>query len=304
MKPTLLRPLFAFVLIFAPVSALLAQTQELRLVAWNIEHLAEQNGTGCVPRTDQEYARLRSFAETLEADVVALQEVESVGAVARVFPEEEWDIILSERAASRSYECRGSGNTSTQQRVAIAVRKGISYENVGSFEELALEMEGLRYGVVIRLLGPQDTVEVMAVHLKSGCFVDDYSTSDRRACDVLERQVPVLDKWIEDRIASGTQFVLLGDFNHRLSTPENKLWQVLTEMDDQPVALLNSMQHLEGCHPRYPKPIDHIIMGPKAANLYVSGSEAVHYYQSQAQEMTEEEMLSDHCPISVALELK
>lgn len=301
MNTSSLRILFLGFLLLVPFSSILAQAKELRLVAWNIEHLAERNGEGCVPRYDEDYENLRAFAQTLDADVVSLQEVESVAAVARIFPEDSWDIILSERASSRSYECRGSGNTSTQQKVAIAVRKGVAYENVGSYKELGLDVEGLRYGVVVRLFGEVDTVDVMAVHLKSGCFVDDYSTSDRRACEVLERQVPVLDQWIEDHVSAKDKFVILGDFNHRLANPENKLWTVLTEMNGEQIQILNSMQHLEGCHPRYPKPIDHILMGPAAAQLYVQDSEAVHYYAKKAEVMEEEEMLSDHCPISVVI---
>ncbi len=76
----------------------------------------------------------------------------------------------------------------------------MTYEDLGSFEELGLKREGLRYGVQIRILGEMDTVDVMAVHLKSGCFVDDFSSSDRSACEVLEQQVPVLDHWIETHV--------------------------------------------------------------------------------------------------------
>ena len=170
------------------------QAQEIRFASWNIEHLAEENGTGCVPRHDSDYLKLQEFAIGLNADVVALQEVENLAAVARIFPENNWNIILSMRPASRTYSCRGSGSESTQQRVAIAIRKGLTYKNLWSFEELAIKREGLRYGVQIRILGEIDTVDVMAVHLKSGCFIDDFSSSERSACEVLEKQVPFLDQ--------------------------------------------------------------------------------------------------------------
>jgi hypothetical protein len=35
----------------------------------------------------------------------------------------------------------------------------------------------------------------------------------------------------------------------------------------------------------------------------VVGSEAVHYFPKKSEEMAEDDMLSDHCPISVVLKL-
>ena len=277
--------------------------QEIRFASWNIEHLAEENGAGCVPRHDSDYVKLKIFALSLNADVIALQEVENIEAVARVFPRHNWNIILSERAASKTYSCRNSGFESTQQRVAIVIRKDLNYKSLGSFEELGLDREGLRYGVQIRIFGEKDSVDVMAIHLKSGCFVDDFSSSERSSCKVLEKQVPVLDQWIENNVLNRQKFVLLGDFNHRLANEHNKMWNILSEMNGAPLEIRNSMQNLTGCHPRYPAPIDHILMGPLVYGLKKAGSEAVHYFPHNSKEMGEDDMLSDHCPISVVLKI-
>ena len=150
----------------------------LKIATWNVEHLAERNGEGCRPRYDEDYAELREYAKNLDADIVALQEVESTAAVARVFPEEDWSIVISQRPPSEPYECYDNGNPSTQQKVAIVIRKGIEFEHEDDFRELALGIEGLRYGVVIRLTATPVPFDILAVHLKSGCFVEDYSTSD------------------------------------------------------------------------------------------------------------------------------
>jgi len=285
------------------VSNVLAQSKELRFVAWNMEHLAEQNGKGCVPRNDSDYTKLKDFTESLQADIVSLQEVENLAAVSRVFPESDWTIILSQRPTSRTYSCRGNNQESTQQRVAIAIRKGIVFQDLGSYKELAIDRSGLRYGVMIRILGTEDTMDIMAIHMKSGCFVNDYTTSDRSACEVLKKQVPILDAWIENHIKEKRKFVILGDFNHRLTTKNNKLWSVLNEMNGEPILLKNSMQYLKGCHPKYPVPIDHILMGPFAAKLQKEGSELVHYFPKSGEQMVQDDMLSDHCPISVVLKI-
>lgn len=276
-----------------------AGEDELRVVAWNIEHLAEANGEGCVPRTDEDYRKLREFANSMDADVVALQEVESVNAMARVFPAENWTFVISERPPSEPYTCRGNGNPSTQQKVGFAIRKGVGYERKDDFRELGLGLEGLRYGVVIQLTDFPEPMHVMAVHLKSGCFVDDYAASDRRACETFEQQAPLLDRWVEENFEQNQGFIVLGDFNHRISNTENRLWKLLTDMDEQPVMVMNSMSSLKGCHPRYPEPIDHILFGAGAERYYQPGSEMVHYFGDSPETMTEEQMLSDHCPISI-----
>ena len=290
--------LFVLTLVFVTLTSC---ASKIHFVTWNMEHLAENVGEGCVPRQESDYLKLRNFAHTLDADVFALQEVESVEAVARVYPKNEWNIIVSDRPSSPAYECYGNGQKSTQQRVALVIRKGVNFEDVETFEELALDREGLRYGLTAKIIHRQDTLQVMSVHLKSGCFVQDYSTSSRRACETFQKQVPLLDTWIETKIKNDQPFVLLGDFNHRIANPNNKLWQTLTEMDNKAVVIGNSMQELKGCHPKYPEPIDHILMGAGAEKLQVKGSEAVHYFSEKPESMTEEEMLSDHCPIGVVL---
>ena len=277
--------------------------QEVRVASWNIEHLAEHNEVGCVPRSTLDYEKLRKFSELLNADVIALQEVENTAAVERVFPKSEWNIVLSDRPNSRSYNCRGNDQESTQQRVAVVLRKGIKYQNKGSFEELGLKMEGLRYGVVVEIFGDRDTINLLALHLKSGCFVDDYSTSKLRACEVLETQIETLDDWIENSIRENKKFIVLGDFNSRLTVENSMFWNKLVNMDNMPIGIQNGMQNLTGCHPRYPDLIDHIILGPETSKLQIQNSQMVHFYSSTGRHMAEEDMLSDHCPVSLVLRL-
>ncbi|MGB0346099.1 MAG: HAD family acid phosphatase, partial [Balneolaceae bacterium] len=141
--------------------------------------------------------------------------------------------------------------------------------------------------------------DVMNVHMKSGCFVDDYSASDRDACKTFEEQAPILDGWMEERIADGTGFIVLGDFNHRIVEEGNRLWSDLTTMNGKPNELRSSMENIQGCHPRYPAPIDHVVVGSTALEYYKEGSEQVFYFTDE--NMTEDDMLSDHCPVGLDL---
>ncbi len=65
-----------------------------------MEHLSEDGAQGCKARTDADYAVMRGYAERLDADVVAFEEVESVKAAARVFDPAKYQLIIEERPAA------------------------------------------------------------------------------------------------------------------------------------------------------------------------------------------------------------
>ena len=48
----------------------------LRIASWNLEHLAEADGTGCRPRTEADYAALRAYAARLDADVIVRRQAD------------------------------------------------------------------------------------------------------------------------------------------------------------------------------------------------------------------------------------
>ena len=69
----------------------------LKLATWNLEHLADTDGEGCKPRGPEDYERLKAYADQLDADIVAVQEVENATALARVFDPKEWHFEISRR---------------------------------------------------------------------------------------------------------------------------------------------------------------------------------------------------------------
>ena len=268
-----------------------AEAGPLRLAAWNVEHLAEANGTGCRPRTDADYQALRAYAEALDADVIAVQEVESKAAVERVFDPSRYVVVVEDRVASgRGGACRGEdGLTIRDQRTGFAIRKGLAFERQADLVALQLGNADLRSGVdiVVRPRGGQP-VRLLSVHLKSGC-----SSGDRNeACPTLMQQVPVMEDWIDRRAAEGVRFVVLGDFNRRLAQAGDTVW---AEWDDATPS--NSDLGLAAettsarCNPRYSDFIDHIVLDRRATVDQIGFEERT--YDGEA--------LSDHCAIAVTL---
>ena len=267
--------------------------KKLVLATWNMEHLAFPGASGCKPRQPEEIVAMAEYAKGLKADIVALQEVASEQALQAIFPADSWQIIVSQRPDSKAYECRESGYTSTQQKVAFAVRKALKVHNIQQFDALALDLPGLRYGLVLNVDTPYGRTDILNVHLKSGCFVDDYANSDKEACQILARQVPVLQSWMSQHAAQNKPYVIMGDFNHRLANAENHLAKVIKAQDPN---LHLTTQSMVGCHPRYPAPIDHIMLGGMPTTV-LSISANSHFYK----DMDENGMLSDHCAVSVSL---
>ncbi len=263
----------------------------ITLATWNMEHLAERNGSGCRPRTDADYAAMRAYVDDLGADVIAFQEVESKAAAERVFDPAIYTVVIEDRVGTeRSGECRGQpGLTINAQRTGFAIRKGVPFQRQPDFTAIQVGNPDLRSGVDL-IVGPRggDPIRVLSVHLKSGC-----SSGDRNeACPVLFEQVPVLETWIDGRAAEGVRFAVLGDFNRRLAMPNDSVW---ADWDDASPAnadlALASGDQSARCNPRYRDFIDFILVDRRATEDLRSFEEKTF----------EGEGLSDHCAISARL---
>ncbi len=82
----------------APSSASLGS--ELRIAAWNLEHLNDTDGQGCLPREGADYDAIAQQVVALRADVIAFQEVDNETAARRIFPSGSWHVAMSSRPAT------------------------------------------------------------------------------------------------------------------------------------------------------------------------------------------------------------
>lgn len=263
------------------------------LASWNMEHLAEADGSGCRPRTEADYAAMRAYVESLGADVIAFQEVESKAAAERVFDPAIYTVVIEDRVGTnRRGECRGrEGLTINAQRTGFAIRKGLPFDRQPDFTAVQVGNPDLRSGVDLIIRPTRgEPIRVLSVHLKSGC-----SSGNRNdACEAFFEQVPVLEGWIDDRATEGIRFAVMGDFNRRLAMPDDAVW---ADWDDAWPAnadlALASGNESARCNPRYSDFIDFIVLDRRASeDLVLSG------------EITfEDEPLSDHCAVTTGLSL-
>ena len=143
------------------------EPSQLTVATWNVEHLAYPINTGCKPRTESDINAMREYVNNVDADVFALQEVASEQAVRLLFPTDTWQVLMSPRPDSETYECRGSGRESTQQKIAYAVKNGININSVKGLSELGLNNPGLRYGLELTIQSELGAIKLLNVHMTS-----------------------------------------------------------------------------------------------------------------------------------------
>jgi endonuclease/exonuclease/phosphatase family metal-dependent hydrolase len=268
-----------------------ARPAGLSLAAWNMEHLAEREGSGCRPRTDADYRAMREHVAALDADVIAFQEVESKAAAHRVFDAAAYEVVIEARTGSPQRGSCGAGGTRqlNAQRTGFAIRRGLRFERLPDVTALQLDDPDLRSAVdiIVRPVGAAP-VRLLSVHLKSGCSAGN----EREACPTLARQVPVLERWIDARAQEGLRFAIMGDFNRRLAVPGDTVWAEWDDASppDADLALASGTRAAR-CNPQYPDFIDFIVLDRRAAADLRGFEEKT--YAGPA--------LSDHCAISATL---
>ena len=272
-----------------------AQAAELRVATWNLEWLtARRAGDPALPqdvrpKRPEDIDALRRYASTLDADVIAFQEVDGPDMAAQVFPAERYAVVTTA--------------DDVVQRVGFAVRRGIPMlhnPDLAGLDVLPGAAHRLRSGADITLDLPGARLRLLAVHLKSGCNRDRLSgvrgTSLSRTCETLRQQIAPLQGWIAQRREEGVPFVLLGDFNRQMDGP------------DELLAALARAAPLARATEGRASPcwggssfIDHILAGGAARNWMVPDSLRVMVYRETGE--TAKEQLSDHCPVSVRFRL-
>lgn len=305
-----------------------AEPSPLRLATWNLEHLAAKGDDGCRPRTDADYERLRHHAARLQADIVALQEVENATAVARVFDPTRYAIEISGRPDQDLGTCRQRrGQERTMQRTGFVIDKarlaelGLTYRRLPDFEAIGTESQRWAAAILLESPGNGGTpLHLLSLHLKSGC---SYGRLDGRVergqCRILAQQRGILEEWIDARADVGDRFVLLGDFNRQLDQPHDDF---RVEIDDATVCTWipdpvlgrkcrpGTSRKNPGAdlvlanagipfpfpyNPRYPYAVDHVVLDAGTAERIIPHSYVALDYEDDGPAP------SDHHPVAISL---
>lgn len=307
------------ILCLLPACALAAAGGELKLATWNLEWLISPESlqalrTSCTPQGTRPPANARTipcdvaakltrgradfdtlarYARLLDADVVALQEVDGPDAARLVFP---------------GYRFCFTGRRHVQNN-GFAIRRGIPYRCGRDFRPLSLGDSVRRGAELVLYPGEPRELRLLSVHLKSGCgnrLLDDR----RKECAALARQVTFLEEWIDGEAAAGRVFAVLGDFNRDLLRDQGearsasgrllRLWPEIDDGEPPEADLANAAegQRFVNCamNQAFPGYIDHIVLSRTLAAGVVPGSFERVVYRTQDAVARK---LSDHCPVAL-----
>jgi endonuclease/exonuclease/phosphatase family metal-dependent hydrolase len=263
---------------------------DLKVATWNLEWLTGRAAGDPIlpgdvqPKTADDRAVLRGYAKSLDADVVALQEVDGPAIAATVFPPDRYTLYFT--------------RDDVVQRVGVAVRNGIRVQQNADLTGLDVIPEAkfhLRSGADLTLLLPSGPIRLLAVHLKTGCQRDRLESSRRPQCATLRSQVPVLQGWIAQRRREGVPFIILGDFNRWMDGSDG----LLAALQDSAPLTRATEGHDSPCWGGEHF-IDHILAGGAARAWVDPSSLRVLVYH---EDVGRKEHLSDHCPVSVRFHL-
>ena len=268
---------------------------EFRIGTWNIAWLGDgyndQN-----PRIADDIKRLQKYVGKLSADVIALQEIENEVAFYSIFDKSEWEVFLSSR--------------DSKQRTGFAIRKdfldSVSIQQQADYEALQTS-QNLRYGADIKITYPDNTtIRLLSIHLKAGCFDKTDLSEDSKqgwknnACQKLGRQIQPLKNWIAARFAEDVPFIIAGDWNRRMNINRDVFWTELTYGLDGKLHRAGGVNRRAFCNPKYPNPIDHIVIGEGLEEITDSFIEIP---LSTSDFLEHRKQISDHCPISVEIKV-
>ena len=151
-----LRHILFLLSLLLPLPAISA---ELKVATWNLDWLTTRSAGAkglppdLSPRDEDDFARLALYARQLDADLIAIQEVDGFVAAEKIFPRESYSIHMT--------------GDHVLQRVGIVVRRGLRYDI--NPDLAALATNHLRSGADITLHLKSSDLRVLAVHLKTGC---------------------------------------------------------------------------------------------------------------------------------------
>ncbi|SEL50372.1 endonuclease/exonuclease/phosphatase family protein [Nitrosovibrio tenuis] len=166
-------------------------------------------------------AAVEDLIQNEKIKVIAFQEVKSQETIERVLGKfaGQFDVCAAPHSAFQTVAFAwdksipaGANRCTTNRELALA-------ENPGD-----KRAHRVRPGLALELVIGGSPVTFLNVHLKSGCanlktapgFPGHQLTDSEPACTVLNRQIPILEDWIEQIASQSPRFILLGDFNRRI----------------------------------------------------------------------------------------
>ncbi|MFA7327151.1 MAG: endonuclease/exonuclease/phosphatase family protein [Candidatus Kapaibacterium sp.] len=236
------------------------------------------------PRTHEDIKNISQVISTLDADILALQEIENTKAIESIVDTVKYFIMTS------TYP--------KEQKTALIINKKIEIVNTYQLDAISLGNEDLRPGLVAYCRYNGFDFFVGSFHFKSTSRYDDTPYKKSRSFDIRQEQSAILIKEIKKlvTIKNDKDVILLGDFNDNPSKKNSNI----KALDNDEFDFLTS--NMMSCKYSIWKSIDHIIvsqsMKSRAKNSTLTMIDINAMFPEEAAKK-----VSDHCPVIVKMNL-
>ena len=291
-----------------------AYSNPVRIVSWNLNNLHHASGEAlrsrAPVRVDEDFVVLRHYVRRLDADVIALQEVNGPKAARRLFPESEYELYFSGRYEADLDSARASDRIYT----GFAVRKK-AFDRVVKVDYAALSVvhgrsgRPTRWGVELRIERYGRALYLLNLHLKAGCFRGNLQRPGTDNCRTLGRQIEPLEAWIDEHARMGAPFIVLGDFNRAFDVydRDDHMWQAVDDGDPYGLELFRlpggeastCWWNTELYHRN---PVDFFVLNRMALSRMITGSFTRFDYDPGHRD-NQRRTPSDHCPVLIEYDL-
>lgn len=293
------------------------EVDRVRIASWNIANLHFENDrplpdrNNAQARSQNDFERLAAYVDRINPDILALQEVNGPEAVKRILSEEEYEIVVSDRFAQDT----ASGAETDHIYTAIAVRKdrpavfiaGGTYEELSVLHDSGNDPHPTRAGSEVLVDLPNwAPLQVMSVHLKSGCHNGSLEPPRTEDCITLAKQREPLEAWVDELTEEDMPFIIAGDWNRRIDHFQqgDHVWGEIDDSDPMPLYLFRfpqgiSSRCLEGTNGHFQEPIDFIFVDEQAARW--ADVESFRIKDFDPADTSDFRQVSDHCPVIINL---
>lgn len=235
------------------------------------------------PRTKDDIRNINQVITAINADILALQEIENSKAIQNIVDTTKYNIFIS------SYP--------KEQKTALIISKKIQVLNTYQLDAISLGNEDLRPGLVAYCKHNGYDFFVGSFHFKSTSRYDDTPFKKSRSFDIRKEQSLILVDEIKKLILDkkDEDVILLGDFNDNPSKNNSNI----TALENDEFDFLTS--DMMSCKYSIWKSIDHIIVSKPIKNKVVASTLAMIDINTMFDE-NEAKKVSDHCPIIVKID--
>lgn len=236
------------------------------------------------PRTPEDIKNISQVIVTLDADILALQEIENTKAIESIVDTAKYNIITS------TYP--------KEQKTALIINKKIEIVNTYQLDAISLGNEDLRPGLVAYCKYNGFDFFVGSFHFKSTSRYDDTPYKKSRSFDIRQEQSAILIEEIKKLVSikKDKDVILLGDFNDNPSKKNSNI----TALDNDEFDFLTS--NMMSCKYSIWKSIDHIIvsqsMKSRAKNSTLTMIDINTMFPEE-----EAKKVSDHCPVIIKMSI-